>query len=136
MRGRFGPRTPFQRPQSGGYRAPLTVRFPVENQQGIEAISSLDIGESTLVHVGLTNISRAELGERRKLQVRLWVHDEQLTSKDFFFRTTEWIDNQGVAEETPLAYPGRMWTHENWSLEPGETRKLKPSFRDLHCDSL
>ena len=64
----------------------------------------------------------------------MWVHDEELTSSDFFFRTTDFIDNEGVAEATDLAYPGREWPAygevagrrvDNWTLAPGETKHLE-----------
>ena len=61
--------------------------------------------------------------------MRLWIHDEELTSENFFFRTTDTIDNTGVAEETSLAYPGRLWTHDNWHLAPGETKQLEGRLR-------
>ena len=128
-RGYYGPSTLFQRTLStGACTNPITVRFPVEQQSGIEAISTLAIDETTLVHFAITNISHTPLGgpdDRRKLQVRLWVHDEELKASDFFFRTTDMIDNEGVADETPLAYPGRLWPCENWHLEAGETKRLE-----------
>ena len=57
--------------------------------------------------------------------LRLWLHDEELVASNFLFRTTEKIDNEGVANATDLAYPGRTWDETNWQLAAGETKRLE-----------
>ena len=53
----------------------------------------------------------------------MWVHEEgELKADDFFFRTTAKTDNEGAAEVTDLAYPGKLWDEENWQLAPGESK--------------
>ena len=104
----------------------IDVRFPIENRKGIEAISVLNAGETTLVRFALTNVSHMSYGEEqpRKITLRLWLHEEgELTVDDFAVRTTTSVadstDPEAVKELTDLTYPGIEWN--DWSMDRAMT---------------
>jgi hypothetical protein len=80
--------------QSGGARVMLA--YPVENVSGVTGLGILSCGESTLIRIGLMNISKKALGHKsetkRKLQVHFFLSkdsDHKLGLKDVeLFKTS------------------------------------------------
>jgi hypothetical protein len=99
--------------QSGGTRVMLA--YPVENVSGVMGLGTLCCGESTIIRLGLKNISKKALGHKsetkRKLQVQFFLskdRDHELGLKDVELfmtsgkRVTLDPDNFASAEKTEM----------------------------------
>ena len=93
--GRPASATPFQRRYSSvRLFHELPFRFPIENQDGIEALRSVGPGERTRIHFDVTNISKRAIGTESS-RARLVAVQLELVGGDVGPDDLLYLDNEG-----------------------------------------